>query len=100
MAERTLMLRRYLLEEGGGDAFIAWWTAHIPALREAAGFTIEWAYLDRQQHTFTWAISYPGDIPDFKAADARYVANPDRDAALAVAPPLRDVSVGFPQRVR
>lgn len=100
MTERTLMLRHYDLAEGTSERFLSWWSSHIPALRERGGFTIEWAYLDRDRETFTWAISYPGGEADFRRADAVYEADPEREAAIAVAPPLRRASVGFPQRVR
>jgi len=94
------MLRRYRLASGTADAFLAWWSAHIPPLREAAGFRIEWAYLDREQETFTWAITHPGDRSAFEAAEAVYAALPERVEAIAVAPPLDEASIGYPERVR
>ncbi len=100
MTGRTLMLRRYLLAAGTADEFLSWWSSRIPALRERAGFAIEWAYLDREAETFTWAISHPGDEAAFRAAEEAYAADPERAAAIAVAPPLVDVSIGFPERVR
>jgi|GEM_PF-3188648 len=99
MGGRTLMLRRYTLAPGTADEFLAWWRSHIPALRERAGFTVEWAYLDRTGGTFTWALSHPGDESTFRAADAAYARDPRRDAALVLAPALVDVAVGFPERV-
>ncbi|MBL5972708.1 MAG: hypothetical protein D3X82_02745 [Candidatus Leucobacter sulfamidivorax] len=99
MGRRTLMLRRYLLGPGTADEFLAWWLPRIPPLRERAGFTIEWAYLDREAETFTWAISHPGDEAAFRAAEEVYTADPERAAAIAVAPPLREASVGFPERI-
>lgn len=94
------MLRRYLLDEDAVDAFLVWWQAGIPALREKEGFTIEWAYLDRDNATFTWAISHSGDRSAFDEAEARYLALPDRAATIATAPPLKEMSVGYVERVR
>ncbi|MBO1902707.1 hypothetical protein J4H92_12195 [Leucobacter weissii] len=100
MSDRTLMLRRYELAPGTAEEFGSWWSAHIPALRERAGFAIEWAYLDAEHEAFTWAISHPGDREAFLRAERAYEADPDRAAAIALAPPLRSAAVGFPERLR
>lgn len=100
MTERTTMIRRYDLEPGTGERFLQWWSQSIPPLRERSGFTIEWAYLDREHEIFTWALSYPGDAEAFRSANAVYEALPEREAAIAVAPPLAGVAVGFADRVR
>lgn len=100
MSERTTMLRRYTLTPGTADEFLDWWAAHIPPLREAAGFAIDAAYLDREHETFTWMLSHPGDRAAFEAADSAYAADPARAAAIAIAPPLVDATIEFPERVR
>ncbi|GGH33417.1 NIPSNAP family protein [Microbacterium album] len=97
--DRTVMLRRYRLADGTADEFVAWWRARILPLRAAAGFRVDWAYLDRENETFTWMVSYPGGRADFEAAEDTYSSSPERAAAIAVAPPLRDASVGYPERV-
>ncbi|MBX3195695.1 MAG: hypothetical protein KF727_11440 [Microbacteriaceae bacterium] len=91
----TIMLRSYLLQPAGADEFLAWWRPRIPPLRERYGFRIEFAHLDREHDRFVWALSYPGSRAAFEAADAVYSADPDRAAAMALAPPLRDSVVGF-----
>lgn len=96
---RTIMLRHYTLTPGTADAYIEWWRTHIVPLREAWGFTVEWAYLDRESSTFTWTLSYPGDEEAFRAREAEWAVHPDRAAALAVAPPLVSATVGFPERI-
>jgi len=96
---RTIMLRHYTLQPGTADAFIDWWKASIVPLREAWGFAIDWAYLDRENNTFTWTISYPGDEAAFRACDEEYSAHPDRAAALSIAPPLAGATFGFPERI-
>lgn len=99
MEERTLMLRHYVLSPGTTEEFQAWWSTNIPELRKRMGFTVEWAYLDREGETFTWAITYPGDEATFRAAEEEYTAHPERAAAIAVAPPLISASVAFPERI-
>lgn len=80
---KTVQLRRYTLVDGESEAFVAWWTAVIPALRAAAGFTLEFAYLDAESGEFIWAVSVPGDAADFTRVDEAYQASDTRRAAFA-----------------
>src|SRR5690606_36751893 len=71
---RTLQLRRYTINAARADEFVAGWASKIPALRAAAGFRVELAYLDRENGIFTWAVSAPGSRADFEAAQEAYYA--------------------------
>ena len=78
----TVQLRRYELVPGEADAFAAWFPGLVPA-REKYGFTILFAYLDRENNEFVWAVSHEGD---FEAAVEEYNASPERAAVFAGQP--------------
>ncbi len=71
-------LRRYTIADGQMDRFVAWFPNIIPA-REAYGFTVDWAYADREHSQFVWSVSHPGD---FDAAVNTYNESPERKAAF------------------
>jgi hypothetical protein len=68
------LLRRYHIKPGHWEEFMAMWLP-ITVIRQRFGFTIEFAYEDREQNIFTWAISHPGDLDE---VSARYYADPER----------------------
>ncbi|MEV7340078.1 NIPSNAP family containing protein [Streptomyces sp. NPDC093544] len=84
-----IQLRRYEIVPGELDAFVDWWRATMPALRTKAGFTIEFAYVDKDAGEFVWAVSVPGTVEDFARVDAAYRTSEDR----------RSVFAGLPERV-
>ena len=86
---KTIQLRRYTLVDGEYDAFIAWYESTMPAIRPAAGFTIEFAYGIRETNEFVWAVSAEGDRDAFLALEETYLASDARAAAFD----------GVPQRV-
>ncbi|MGF1596959.1 MAG: hypothetical protein ACFCVK_08495 [Acidimicrobiales bacterium] len=71
-------LRRYEVAPGELDRLIDWFPSLIPA-RRRYGFTIVFAYADRDTNQFVWAVSHPGD---FAAAEAEYSISPERAAAF------------------
>ena len=72
-------LRRYELVDGGGlDRLTEWFPAIIP-VREKYGFTVNFAYADREANQFVWSVSHPDD---FAAAEAIYNDSPERAAAF------------------
>lgn len=77
---KTIQLRRYRLDPARIDEFAPGWAARIPALRTKYGFHIEFAYLDRAESTFVWAVSAPGDRDEFLRLDAAYYASPEKEA--------------------
>ncbi|NRD09970.1 NIPSNAP family protein [Rathayibacter agropyri] len=83
---RTVQLRRYELEDGVMDDFLAWFSARIVPAREAHGFRVEFAYADREVNEFIWAVSTPGDAESFAAVEQVYLASPERDAAFSGEP--------------
>lgn len=85
-AEKTIQLRRYELVDGVLDDFVAWFEARIVPAREAEGFTIEFAYADREVNQFVWAVSVPGDAAAFTAVEETYLASDSRAAAFAGEP--------------
>lgn len=70
----TTLLRTYFIKPGHWDDFLSMWR-QVAAIRQRFGFTIEFAYEDREKNIFTWAISHPGDLEE---VHARYYADPDR----------------------
>jgi hypothetical protein len=82
---KTVQLRRYEMVEGMLDEFIAWFPTVVAARRQY-GFTLEFAYADRANDQFVWAVSHDGDEVAFKAAEEVYNASPERAAAFAGQP--------------
>ena len=76
----TVQLRRYQLpvDSGEQDRWLEWWRG-IAAPREQYGFAIVFAYIDRESGQFTWAVRHDGD---FDAAEAEYLASPERAAVF------------------
>ncbi|MEO4002064.1 hypothetical protein [Mesorhizobium sp. CAU 1732] len=97
---QTIQLRRYSIAEGKEDAFLASWSSQIPQLRRKYGFEIKFAYLDRGNGLFVWAVAVEGDEEAFLAAERSYYGSPEK-AGLGNGDPsiLRDISVGFVQPV-
>jgi len=71
-------LRRYEIAEGELDRFIEWFPKILP-VREKYGFTVNFAYADRDTNQFVWSVSHPGD---FKGAEATYGESPERTAVF------------------
>lgn len=85
-ATTTTQLRRYELVDGVLDDFLVWFRARIVPAREAHGFTIEFAFADREVNEFVWAVSLPGDAEAFRAVEKTYLESPEREAAFAGEP--------------
>lgn len=68
------LLRRYHIKPGHWEEFMAMWLP-ITVIRQRFGFTIEFAYEDREQNIFTWAISHPDNLDE---VSARYYSDPER----------------------
>jgi hypothetical protein len=83
---KTIQLRRYTLVDGEYGAFVEWWRGAMPAVRPAAGFTIEFAYGLRDTNEFVWAVSAPGDRDEFLRLEAAYMASDARAAVFARVP--------------
>lgn len=83
---KTIQLRRYALNPGASNDFVAWWQKVIPPLRGKFGFIIEWAYLDASVGEFVWAVSLPGDALEFENVEAAYLSSPERARAFADRP--------------
>ena len=73
MSEFGIELKRYKIKEGGWDEFYAIWK-RIVAVRKRHGFTPMFAFEDRKNNMFTWAISND----DFDGASDRYYNDPER----------------------
>lgn len=98
----TVQLRRYTLAPGKADEFLARWEAHIPALRSQFGFAIKFAYLDRENGVFVWAVAHAGDREAFLAAEKAYYDSPERARQVGGGKPdtLQRVEFGFADVVR
>ncbi len=70
----TIQLRRYTIAPGRMDDFIAWWRTLIGP-RSQYGFRVLFAYADDEHSEFVWAVAHHGD---FDAAEAEYMASPER----------------------
>ena len=85
-APKTVQLRRYELVPGVLDEFVAWFHEKIVPTRSSEGFTVEFAYADREVEQFVWAVSVPGDAEAFRALEQSYLASEGRAAAFAGQP--------------
>src|SRR4051812_32818447 len=81
----TTQLRRYEIESGKLDEFLAWWPSVLPA-REKYGFSVGSAYADHEHSQFVWTVTHEGDEADFKAAEQRYLQSPERAQAFETHP--------------
>lgn len=71
-------LRRYEVADGQLDELVDWFPKLVP-VRERYGFTVNFAYADRETNQFVWSVSHPGD---FAAAEQEYNASPERAEAF------------------
>lgn len=71
-------LRRYTINRGRLDDFVAAWQRGVVPLRERHGFHIDAAWLIRERSEFIWLMRYDGD--DWEARDKAYYASPERAA--------------------
>ena len=78
----TIQLRRYAIEPGRMDDFVAWWPS-IVGPRAQYGFRVVFAYADDEHDQFVWAVEHDGD---FDTAEKEYVASPERAEAFATNP--------------
>ena len=102
-------LRDYRIAAGQLERFVEEWRTQLAPLRRSVGFTVSGAWTVPAESRFIWLLSHPGDWDDFRAADARYFASPQR-AALDPDPArlieaqhnvaLEDALGGPPSRVR
>jgi hypothetical protein len=74
----AVQLRRYEVVPGELDGLIEWFP-RIVAVREQYGFKVEFAYADRENNEFIWAVSHDGD---FDAAFEVFMESPERAAAF------------------
>ncbi len=74
----TIQLRRYAIEPGRMDDFIAWWRSILEP-RAKYGFRLAFAYADEEHSEFVWAVEHDGD---FDGAEAEYTASPERAKAF------------------
>jgi NIPSNAP len=84
-------LRDYTIRHGEMDEWIARWKASVVPLREAAGFHIVGAWVDRQNDRFVWLLGYDG-ADGFDAANGRYYASPGRTSVRPEPAELIDVA--------
>lgn len=74
----TTELREYRIAAGHLDDFVAAWSSGVVPLREAHGFRIDGAWVDRDGHRFIWLLSLDGSAEDFERRDAGYYASTER----------------------
>ena len=79
-------LRRYEVKPGMLDQLVEWFPTIVQA-REKYGFTVDFAFADRERNQFVWAVSHPGD---FDGALEEYNSSPERAAAFEGQPPMVD----------
>jgi hypothetical protein len=77
-----VQLRTYEVADGGMDAFLEWFEGLVP-IREQYGFRILFAFADRENGRFTWAIEHDQPLADAQAA---YDEAPERAAHFASNP--------------
>lgn len=91
----TTQLRRYEIEPGKLDEFVAWFANLVPA-RAGYGLTLDWAYADHENSQFVWSTSYDGDVDEFNAVNEKYNASDERKAAYGdYKPPVTKLNVSI-----
>lgn len=83
---KTTQLRRYEVIPDLYDEFVAWMSAKLIPGRRAAGFTVEFAYANREQFEYVWAVSIDGDHERFGELSAAWAASPERVAIFEGVP--------------
>ena len=78
----AVQFRRYEIVPGELDAFLEWFP-NVVAARQKYGFKVLFAYADRQNNEFVWAVSHDGD---FDAEVEVYQTSPERAAAFEGVP--------------
>jgi len=73
MSKFGIELKRYRIKDGGWEDFYEIWK-RIVVVRKRHGFTPMFAFEDRKNNMFTWAVSND----DFDAASERYYNDPER----------------------
>lgn len=73
-------LRDYRIRAGELDRFVEEWREHLAPLRQAIGFAIPAAWTVPDESRFVWLLEHPGGWAAFEAADAAYLASPQRAA--------------------
>jgi|SRR3954447_8348151 hypothetical protein len=81
----TVQLRRYTLEPGRLPAFLDWFPTILP-VREHFGFRVLFAYADRENETFTWAVEHHGDADEFRSVEEVYHSSAERAQAFETFP--------------
>ncbi|WP_421742705.1 hypothetical protein [Cellulomonas sp.] len=79
---RTVQLRRYNLKPHLVEEFLVWWPTRLVPARDAFGFTVESAYLNRETAEFTWAVSAEGDEDEFRRLEQVWMTSPERTAVF------------------
>ncbi|MGO2110917.1 MAG: hypothetical protein ACTH31_04825 [Pseudoclavibacter sp.] len=97
----TTQLRRYELKPEHFDFFVDWFQTKLVPVREAYGFTVEFAMANREASEFVWAVSVEGDRATFDEIDATYAASPERAAAFEGVPEFSNAAhLSIVDRVR
>ena len=81
----TVQLRRYTMEPGKLGAFLEWYPT-IVRVRQDFGFRVLFAYADRENETFTWAVEHDGDADEFRSVEQVYNASDERARAFETFP--------------
>ncbi len=76
---RVSQLRLYEIRRGKLDDFVAAWLAGVLPLRQTHGFTIDAAWVIREESRFVWVVSYEGP-ESWEAKEQAYYGSPEREA--------------------
>jgi hypothetical protein len=69
-----IQLRRYTIAADRFDDFLAFWRGLVP-IREQYGYAVLFAYADRTNNQFVWAVEHPDPL---EVADPIYNASSER----------------------
>ena len=72
-------LRIYAMKPGRMDEFLALWRDHVVPARQAHGFEIVSAWINREADEFAWIVRSTGP-EGFAEADEAYYRSPERTA--------------------
>lgn len=77
--EPGIQVRIYTINRGKLDEFVAAWSAGVYPLRQAHGFRIPAAWVNRERNEFIWVVRYEGS-ESWEVAEERYYGSAGRAA--------------------
>jgi hypothetical protein len=96
----TVQLRRYDINPGELDGWVAHWRENVLPIRQQFGFTVLFAHADHVNSQFVWAVSYEGSPEALSARDREYHDSPEWAARnKGKGGPIKRATVAFVDQI-